>query len=161
MNEGRDTPPDLSKLLHIAEQNQSKPAETLEAQFEQPIQNFNKFYSFLGMNNVALESVSVIEDTINGVIKVRNLAFEKEVTVHYTYDNWRSVEQCQCHYINPTTVANSSTTNTFDTFVFQIVTSSSWLNVEFCIEYKCQGQTLWDNNNRNNYLLLRNRLAPD
>lgn len=162
MSEGRDTPPNLSNVPQPIEFNATKPSNTkiLEPQFKQPITDFNAFYHSLGINSVALESICIIENTINGIVKVRNIAFEKEVIVCYTYDDWMSVNHCRCHYINPTTCDSPSTTSIFDTFVFQLPADANWHTVEFCIQYKCSGQTYWDNNRGENYCLKKST-TPD
>jgi hypothetical protein len=47
--------------------------------------------------NVILESVGLIsdetqeQDIVKLIIQVRNIAFEKKVKVHYSLDNWKSV----------------------------------------------------------------------
>lgn len=48
------------------------------------------FLKHLCTQNVCLEHVLCSEQGITGTIQVLNLAYEKEITVHYSFTNWRT-----------------------------------------------------------------------
>jgi len=153
MTEGRDTPPYLENYLsalHIQE-----PACQLVPHFVQPITNFSEYMAKLNEGRVSLESVDIKNNILTGVVKVRNIAYHKNVVVHYTVDSWRSKHTLPCYYVNPITGAKAHSVH--DAFSFQLEMADIWNNVEFCVSFVCQSQTYWDNNGGANYLLVREK----
>lgn len=80
-----------------------------------------------------------------GSIAVKNLGYEKKVTLHYTQDgvNW-SDSDASYSKADP----NDSE---YDIWTFAILSPSS--PITFTIKYEVNGQTYWDNNNGNDYSL--------
>ena len=150
MTEGRDTPPFLEQ--HYKHIEQCVELQSLLCPlFPQPIANFHQFLRQLTDNSVSLESVEITSKAITGMIKVRNLAYEKSVTVRFTTDRWKSYSEVQCSYVAPLYIPGSSSVH--DSFTFLIDVDKRWTEVEFCIQYCCQDRELWDNNCGSNYKL--------
>lgn len=119
----------------------------LEITFEQPAVQKN-FHTMLRDNLVKLENAIINKNVCSGTIKVRNIAFEKEVFVRYTFDKWKSWNDLQAEYY-----PNSCTGYT-DTFTFSIVVPEDDIkDVEFAICFQCQGNQYWDNNSGKNYCI--------
>lgn len=85
---------------------------------------------------------------IVGEVKVENIAYEKEVTLHYSVNGgaWS------------TTDAEFKTSIDNNKEVWVIRAGSGYISggvadFEFAIEYEVAGQTYWDNNNGANYVL--------
>lgn len=159
MTEGRDTPPYLElNLQNTSLAKESRPQ--LTALFPQPIANFSTFIRQLTEGCVSLESLDVHDTVITGIIKVKNVAYEKTVLVRYTVDDWVSTKDVSCFYINPLYKPGQSCAH--DSFSFQIEIDRSHSSFEFCISYCCAGNTYWDNNRGANYRLVRQvaRLWP-
>jgi len=109
--------------------------------------------------NVILESVGLIDDEtqehdiLHITIQVRNLAFEKKVKVHLTFDNWETTEIKEAKYRS--TEKNNGNHN-IDKFVLDLDTDcdgESVCNLQFAIQYLVDHQEFWDNNNGSNYSL--------
>lgn len=117
--------------------------------FKQPSIDYLDFRNRLLQNSVCLESCTVLERSLSGTIKVRNIGFEKSVQIRITYDSWVSYSDVECSYMN--NVYSCQDTDTF-TFMVELPAHMQPHNrVEFCICYKTQGQSFWDNNDGNNY----------
>lgn len=123
--------------------------QSLLLDFKQPSIDYLDFRNRLLQNSVCLESCSLLERSLSGTIKVRNIGFEKSVQVRITYDSWASFTDVECAYMN-----NVYSCQDTDTFTFSLELPARvppQHRVEFCICYKTQGQSFWDNNDGNNY----------
>lgn len=119
--------------------------------FKQPSADYLDFRNRLIQNSVCLESCSLQERSLTGTIKVRNIGFEKSVQVRSTFDSWVSYTDIECTFMN--NVYGCQDTDTFS-FVLELPAYIPPQNrVEFCICFRVQGQTLWDNNDGKNYVL--------
>lgn len=82
-----------------------------------------------------------------GYIEVENIAYNKNVTVHYSYDgtDWYD---CAAEYYKPTW-------GNYEAWKFSIPGIAygyrSSVTIQFAIKYEVNGQTYWDNNNQQNY----------
>ncbi|XP_057666942.1 protein phosphatase 1 regulatory subunit 3B isoform X1 [Diorhabda carinulata] len=126
-----------------------------EITFPQPASDYVAFRKRLDTENVSLENVIIkeAEDNILGTIKVRNLAFHKEVFVRCSSNEWRSHEDCFCTY-----VPNNMNTNInvlYDTFSFKIQLPVNAKKLEFCVCFKCEGKEYWDSNDSKNYTIVK------
>ena len=101
-------------------------------------------------NNVCLEKTYCNRNGVYGRIQVKNIAFEKDITVRYTRDAWATHEDRRAKYIPGASIGDN------DTFFFHIPApvSSSQQKMEFAICYKVSDETYWDNNFGDNYRLL-------
>ena len=81
----------------------------------------------------------------NVYIKVKNLAYDKKVTVHYKKGD---------HWYDKDAEYYKSIENGYEIWKadFSNMSTTGLLNDEFCIKYEVNGQTYWDNNNGNNYV---------
>ncbi|XP_022051570.1 protein phosphatase 1 regulatory subunit 3C-B [Acanthochromis polyacanthus] len=124
---------------------------SLVLDFNQPSADYLDFRNRLIQNSVCLENCSLQERSLTGTIKVRNIGFEKSVQVRITYDSWVSFTDVECTFMN--NVYSCQDTDTF-AFVLELPAYIPPQNrVEFCICFKVQGQTFWDNNDGKNYVL--------
>jgi hypothetical protein len=103
---------------------------------------------------ISIESIILAPDqkSMVGKCKVNNIAFNKQVTVRYTFNYWQDVCEAQAAYresIGPET-AN------MDRFMFNLplhdrMERSSHETMYFCLKYTVNGTEYWDNNEGLNY----------
>uniref|UniRef100_A0A3B5L8V0 Protein phosphatase 1 regulatory subunit n=1 Tax=Xiphophorus couchianus TaxID=32473 RepID=A0A3B5L8V0_9TELE len=119
--------------------------------FTPPATDYLDLRNRLKAQQVCLETCSVQDHLLSGTVQVRNIFFEKSVSVRITFDSWSSFQDVRCRYLN-----NVYGCPDIDTFTFAVplppdlVPSS---RVEFCIWYQTKDQVHWDNNLGNNYRL--------
>lgn len=124
---------------------------SLVLDFKQPSADYLDFRNRLIQNSVCLENCSLQEHSLTGTIKVRNIGFEKSVQLRATFDSWASFTNIECTFMN--NVYSCQDTDTF-AFVLELPANIPPQNrVEFCICFKVQEQTFWDNNDGKNYIL--------
>lgn len=75
---------------------------------------------------------------------LQNYAYEKEVVVRYTTDNWNTYTDVAMSY--ESTNANGTENWTADGIVYD-----DYSAFEFCVYYNVNGQTFWANNFNQNY----------
>ncbi|NXH27710.1 PPR3A phosphatase, partial [Myiagra hebetior] len=103
---------------------------------------------------VTLESVLLLPGVtcMNGVIRVLNVSFEKQVYVRMTLNNWLSYYDILAEFM-----PNSCGSET-DQFCFKISLvppfQEDGVKVEFCIRYETPVGTFWANNDDKNYTLI-------
>jgi len=104
-----------------------------------------------GANSIVhLRSLSAINMNITGIVSVANIAFQKEVVVRYSLDDWYTWSESRA-------IFDSSTDASHDTFSF-FISFPSHLPVgtrcSLCIRYR-SGDCIdnWDNNHGNNYVI--------
>lgn len=103
---------------------------------------------------VLLESVQADEFSLSGIVCVLNLAFEKNVYLRYTLNNWTTFVDILASY-----VPHSNDGQT-DKFSFKIITPMFLEfggTLQFAIRYCVEGGEFWDNNNGSNYRVRRHR----
>lgn len=135
--------------------------------YEQGLTNLNVNHFFnhckndLYLENLNLEFIEQAQDwVLNGTICVRNIYFNKFVTVRYSTNNWRNSTDIPGKYVK--------SENNYDFFEFQISKlldlinynyDKHSINLEFCINYQTTDDInnnnhsieFWDNNNEKNY----------
>lgn len=121
---------------------------TRSFKFTQPASSPD-FMNRVSSQQISLESVSLNNQgtIIHGSVRVSNIAYDKEVVVRWTRNNWLSFRESQCLY------CNTSDNRVTDRFAFSLILSDTHSNVEFIIRYKVNGAEYWDNNNEQNYIL--------
>ena len=125
----------------------STPRQHLTCLFEQPVDK-NDFVDRIKRQYVCLESVICDKTIIRGFVRVVNVAYNKEVTIRYSTDGWKTVHNETANYLS--TSSNGAT----DTFFFRISLPCVWQDkskMEFAICYSVEGNNYWDNNNYKNY----------
>ena len=94
--------------------------------------------------------------TFYGQILVRNLAYEKQVEIVYTTDNWATTKAVPCHFV-PSNWFPYGTTVTYpnaqgaERWSFQVEIPLGAPNVEYAVSYRVNGVNYWDNNFGMNY----------
>ncbi|XP_017293181.1 protein phosphatase 1, regulatory subunit 3Db [Kryptolebias marmoratus] len=110
------------------------------------------FLKRLHSQRVCLEQVVCSEQGITGTVQVLNLAFEKNVKVHYSFTNWRTHTDTTASWVSIGHHASET-----DLFRFHLPVPPFILQpgaiLEFAICYHVKGCEHWDNNNGNNYKL--------
>ncbi|XP_031731813.1 protein phosphatase 1, regulatory subunit 3Db [Anarrhichthys ocellatus] len=109
------------------------------------------FLKRLCAQSVCLEQVLCSEQGITGTIQVLNSAYEKEVTVHYSFTNWRTHTETAASWVS------SGPRGETDVFRFRLPVPPFLLQpgaiLEFAICYRVKGCHHWDNNSGHNYKL--------
>ncbi|KZV70787.1 carbohydrate-binding module family 21 protein [Peniophora sp. CONT] len=104
--------------------------------------------------DVALESVTLAADvqTVNGVVRVRNLAFEKWVAIRFTLDDWQTTSEVTARYISG--VAGMPDLDRF-AFVIKLhdLLPGRERSMMFAIRYTVLGREIWDSLGGQNYRL--------
>ncbi|XP_074548069.1 protein phosphatase 1, regulatory subunit 3Db [Halichoeres trimaculatus] len=112
------------------------------------------FLKRLCSQRVCLEQVLCSEQGITGSIQVLNIAYEKKVTVHYSFTNWRTHTETTAWWLSRGHCGDCSTLQT-DIFRFRLPVPPFILLpgvvLEFAICYNVKGCDYWDNNNGQNY----------
>ncbi|XP_016161309.1 PREDICTED: protein phosphatase 1 regulatory subunit 3A [Ficedula albicollis] len=89
---------------------------------------------------------------MNGIVRVLNVSFEKQVYIRMTLDNWLSYYDILAEFM-----PNSCGGET-DQFCFKISLAPPFqkdgIKVEFCIRYETSVGTFWANNDDKNYTLI-------
>lgn len=98
-----------------------------------------------------VETLEIGKDgkSIRGIVRVRNLAFEKWVAVRFTLDHWQTVSEVSAEHLE-SMGANS------DRFVFSIRLQDLLSRIEektmfIAIRFTAGGREIWDNNDGQNY----------
>ncbi|XP_019941974.2 protein phosphatase 1, regulatory subunit 3Db [Paralichthys olivaceus] len=114
------------------------------------------FQKRLCTQSVCLEQVLCSEQGITGTIQVLNLAYEKEVTVHYSFTNWRTHTEVSACWVSSANNKEQGAPEA-DTFRFRLPVPPFIMQpgamLEFAIRYHVRGSDYWDNNNGRNYKL--------
>ena len=100
--------------------------------------------------DVVVESVELVGTTIEGVVRVRNIAFEKWVAVRFTLDKWQTTSEVTARY------KESLHEGAIDRFTFSIKLADVLSRAEektlfLAVRYSVAGRDIWDNNNGRNY----------
>ncbi|KAL2103768.1 hypothetical protein ACEWY4_000636 [Coilia grayii] len=106
---------------------------------------------------VCLERLLCFEVGIVGIVQVLNLAFEKDVSVRYSFTAWKSCSETQGFWVSHKHPGDEAQTPDFDTFHFHLPVPPFLLQpgalLEFAVCYKVLGTEFWDNNEGQNYRL--------
>ena len=100
--------------------------------------------------DVAVESIDLVGTTVEGVVRVRNLAFEKWIAVRFTLDKWQTTSEVAASY------KESPQNGIFDRFTFAIKLAEVFSRAEektlhIAVRYSVAGREIWDNNSGRNY----------
>ena len=96
---------------------------------------------------------------IVGKILVKNITYQKDVVLRFTFDNWQTISEIRAFYDFQQNDETSSKIEGFDRFTFNIkVNEFINLNSEprcitFCVRYNVINEEFWDNNFGKNYQL--------
>ena len=100
--------------------------------------------------DVAVENIDFVGTTVEGVVRVRNIAFEKWIAVRFTLDKWQTTSEVTARY------KESFPNSTFDRFTFSIKLADVLSRAEektlfLAVRYSVAGREIWDNNSGRNY----------
>ncbi|XP_068128398.1 protein phosphatase 1 regulatory subunit 3C-like [Hyperolius riggenbachi] len=124
----------------------TNPVYTLD--FQSPTLDYSAFRAKLSLLQVCLEQCAVQGAAVAGTVRVRNLGYEKRVTLRVSYDNWKSHYDLPCTYLRDPYGGRET-----DTFSFRLPLPPDTRRAEFCVCFWCQGKEYWDNNDGKNYIL--------
>ncbi|NXN19531.1 PPR3D phosphatase, partial [Indicator maculatus] len=128
--------------------------QCLVPDFQQPADCVD-FSSRLQEQQVCLERVTSSDLGISGTIHVHNIAFEKRVSVRYTFNQWKSLRELCAQWHSSIPEKNGQ--NQVDVFTFFLPVPPFLLQlcsvVQFAARYQVNGQEYWDNNRGKNYSL--------
>ncbi|XP_006126222.2 protein phosphatase 1 regulatory subunit 3D [Pelodiscus sinensis] len=126
--------------------------QCLVPDFQQPV-DCADFATRLQQQLVCLECVTSSDLGISGTIQVLNVAFEKQVSVRYTFNQWKSVHEVCAHWHSSNLDKNGK--GQADVFTFFLPMPPFLLQlcsvVQFAVRYRVNGQEYWDNNQGKNY----------
>ena len=145
-----------------ADSAEARPDSPWEACFAQPASDYLAFRNKLDANSVSLENVIVreAEHCLIGTVKVKNLAYDKRVSIRCTSDNWASHQDVPCEFVEqPGLAGHAAVRNLYDTFRFRLALPEGpgARQLEFCVRYTTEGAEFWDNNAGANYLVQKKR----
>jgi hypothetical protein len=107
-------------------------------------QVFDDFAVLAGNNyKVVLGNASLAGRSLNVISGVQNLAFDKEVGVVFTTDNWATVHTAYCSY-------NRNMSSGVEVWAVTVPIGAA-TDVWFAIFYRVAGNEYWDNNFSRNY----------
>lgn len=103
---------------------------------------------------VQLERVDLLHQEpclfLVGTLSVANLAFEKQVEIRYTYDNWMTQRSLYAAY--------KEANGTSDRFQFRLELEEDTTELQLAVRYKVSNHEYWDNNQDKNYKF---KIVPD
>ncbi|NXR26742.1 PPR3D phosphatase, partial [Cinclus mexicanus] len=122
--------------------------------FQQPADCLD-FASRLQEQQVCLERVTSSDLGLSGTIQVRNVAFEKQVSVRYTFNQWESIHEVGARW--RCSIPEKNGQEQVDVFTFFLPVPPFLLQlstfIQFAARYQVNGQEYWDNNRGKNYTL--------
>uniref|UniRef100_A0A8R1TL71 CBM21 domain-containing protein n=1 Tax=Onchocerca volvulus TaxID=6282 RepID=A0A8R1TL71_ONCVO len=95
---------------------------------------------------VHLESVRWFGRAITGVVRVKNLAYEKNIEILYTFDNWTT----SCTVRGTYTDSPSREQDRFSFCIF-LPFLKLGMHIYFCVKYECGGMVYWNSYCNENY----------
>jgi hypothetical protein len=100
--------------------------------------------------DIAVENIDLVGTTVEGIVRVRNLAFNKSIAVYFTLDNWGTTSEVTARY------KASLPNGTFDWFRFSInladvLSRAQAKTLYLAARYAVSGREIWDNNSGRNY----------
>jgi len=148
----------------------SSSSSLLLCDFPMPHCDYVGFREKLLRDQVCLESVLIVDHTVQGLVRVVNRVFEKRVFVRWTTDGWMTSKENRCRYVanrggviaSSTSSATTKTTTTTDCFAFDIQVPTPIQQhdqIQFCLRFEIgpeggEQQQHWDNNGGGNYLIV-------
>lgn len=97
-------------------------------------------------------SLYTSEKIFSGSIVLKNLAYEKNVQIRYTTDNWTTFRQIAAVYHSAITTPTGTSTG-YERWKFSVRLPDNATSVKFAASCTQNGQTSWDNNFGRNYTI--------
>ncbi|ORX68686.1 hypothetical protein DL89DRAFT_293898 [Linderina pennispora] len=124
-----------------------------------PLRKPSPSFSPFEPSPVVLESVEYARGTLTGTIKVHNLAFEKQVSVRLTTDEWKTVVDVTAEFLRSVAPVDGVRPGV-DRFRFKHPLKAEPTQVSICVRYGVNDQEFWDNNQGANYCFKLAAAAP-
>lgn len=149
-----DSDTDSSDSDTFYEYTKDKQYQISTSNFTPPRNIYDKLQSPVYLQHV---SIGPGKQLLVLLVMCQNLAFEKNLSVKLTFNNWQSNLT-----INNFSHVKSFLLVNFDQFKFIIPLSRlpSAINAQFCIQYSVNGQDYWDNNGNKNYNITLSSHTP-
>lgn len=97
------------------------------------------------------ESEFVSKDNlITGLVRVRNLAYEKRVVIRFSFSDWDKYSEVTANWEESIGDSEPPETDRFR-FAIPLPAPNRCDSVQFAIRYDVAGLTFWDNNGGENY----------
>ncbi len=101
---------------------------------------------------------SSFNSTVTLYADLRNLAYQKNVTLVYTTDNWRTVRRAPLNFMQYYSTGNGSTltnpnANGIERWSVNVQLDPSVSSITYALSYQVAGAEYWDNNFGRNYTL--------
>ncbi|KAF4578433.1 hypothetical protein EYR36_000240 [Pleurotus pulmonarius] len=103
------------------------------------------------VHDVALEELKLSSDmtSIEGRVRLKNIAYHKQLAVRFTFDAWQTTSEVFGKYSEPIN-------KNFDRFTFSIRLNDLLARIDgktllLALRYTVDGQEIWDNNSCQNY----------
>lgn len=158
VTEGPDDPPHLNPEI-LSSLTMGANADVtckppIKLCFSQPASDYLAFREKINKNLVSLENVILRDYTVEGTIKVKNIAFEKHVFVRLSLNAWESFEDNDAVYVPGPGLSYS---DSYDTFSFSIEIPPAFdvtKKIQFAVCFEENGNQHWDNNSGTNYCIV-------
>jgi len=128
------------------------PTVVWKIDFPQPVDQYFAFREKINAQNVVLENAfvenPVTAPRLRGVVRVANIAFDKNVSIRLTDNGWKSFVDIGATFIDDARGVE-------DRFEFVVELANDANRVEFAVRYRAGGGEYWDNNDGKNYALSR------
>ncbi|KAF9501120.1 hypothetical protein BDN71DRAFT_1362686, partial [Pleurotus eryngii] len=103
------------------------------------------------VHDVALEELKLSSDmtSIEGRVRLKNIAYHKQLAVRFTFDAWQTTSEVFGKYSEPIN-------KNFDRFTFSIRLNDLLARIDgktllLALRYTVDGKEIWDNNSCQNY----------
>ncbi|XP_076019594.1 protein phosphatase 1, regulatory subunit 3Da [Genypterus blacodes] len=151
----------IFRLLMAAEMADEEHLEIslpyLKPFFDQQPGDHPEFLNRLHVQKVCLERVLCGELGVTGITQVLNVDFKKDVTVRYSFTQWKSCTETRASWVSTITKTWRGGQLNCDVFHFHLPVPPFLMQgavIEFAIKYKVCGAEYWDNNHGQNYKLV-------
>jgi protein phosphatase 1 regulatory subunit 3A/B/C/D/E len=158
VTEGPDEPPHLNpeilSSLTLGANADVTCMPPIKLCFTQPASDYLAFREKINTNLVSLENVILRDYTIEGTIKVKNIAFVKHVFVRLSLNEWESFEDTSATYVPGPGLSYSEP---YDTFSFRMEIPPNFdisKKIQFAVCFTENGNEHWDNNSDINYCIV-------
>ncbi|KAK6467814.1 protein phosphatase 1 regulatory subunit 3E [Huso huso] len=170
----QDTPTASKEPMTWPSQHLPSQSCFAEPQFSDPVSR-PEFHSLVRERRICLESARVESLCVSGSARVLNLAFQKEVCVRYSLDNWATYSEIQASYLPPsrdTYGFGIGDSVGMDRFHFRLPLPprdppylktghpEQLPSLEFALCYRVLGQEYWDSNEGVNYAVCWRTMLP-
>lgn len=106
----------------------------------------------IGNRDICLETLEIAADwkSLKGTALLRNLAFEKRLSIRFTFDDWQTISEVTGEW------ASTLVGGTIDRWTFTIKLQDLLARIEektmfMALKYSVNGGEIWDSNNGKNY----------